>query len=96
MIMKKSLLFPLTSIPGGANIESAMLRVYSSTAGSSAPQLKALADLTSLVGDWVSGAATNYGLVIRQDVTEDGTVAIVSLEDAFNRPPMLRVIYTTP
>lgn len=122
--------FSLTSIPSGANIESAVLMVYPSSAGSSALQLKALAgsfdnsttwnakpaigsfiasgvytsgdynnisdeDLTSLVGDWVSGAATNYGLAILQEGTDDGTIVILSLENGSN-PPMLRVEYTTP
>lgn len=121
--------FPLTLIPSGASIESVVLRVYPSAAGSSALQLRALdgafsnvttwnnrptigsllasgaytagdyndvsdEELTNLVGGWVSGA-DNFGLVIRQDVTEDGTVAIVSLEDGSN-PPMLRVEYTIP
>jgi hypothetical protein len=52
-------------------------------------------DLTDLVRDWKSGTATNDGIAVVQEGTDDGIVVILSKEDGSN-PPILRIEYTTP
>ncbi|MBN2058317.1 MAG: Ig-like domain-containing protein [Candidatus Saganbacteria bacterium] len=50
-------------------------------------------ELNDLVADWLTGTATNYGLAILQEGTEDGTVVILSLENGVNYP-VLEIQYS--
>lgn len=51
-------------------------------------------DLTSLVDDWVSGAAANYGIQLRQDA--NATVWRSTEAALVYQRPSLRVCYTSP
>ncbi len=51
-------------------------------------------DFLELVQDWVNGASNN-GLAILQEGTNDGTTVFISKEDGSN-PPKLQVVYSTP
>jgi hypothetical protein len=51
--------------------------------------------LLTLVREWFAGTRDNRGVAIVQEITTDGTVVILSLENGSNFP-LLRIEYTTP
>ena len=50
-------------------------------------------DVTDLVRDWVSGAEENYGLLLKQDPTSDGTIYLSSEDGNFELRPKLEICY---
>jgi hypothetical protein len=50
-------------------------------------------DVTDLVRDWVSGAEENYGLLLKQDPTTDGTIYLSSEDGNFELRPKLEICY---